>query len=129
MVSVQSATSSGLSQLQRQQAQNLAQQLEAKSAALASQASSARKDADAASRRADELGTLADGAKSEATSVKMAISSDQGFDRVGQKISAQVESLAKAVPTQSDGGTTYSSKAIASSVATPPTGQIINEVA
>jgi len=129
VTSIQSATSYGFGQLQRQQAQRSVAQAEARAEALAAQAASARKEADTAQSNARDIEIQAGMARSEADSSRMSVSSAQGFDQIARKVSSQVDRLALAATQRSESGAIYGKDASTRSVSPTQPGQIINVVA
>lgn len=94
---VQTAISSAYGQLQRQQAQNYADQAERRAVSLRDQADSARAMADQAERLAVSLDVDADKARSRADLAGNAVTSMQAWDRMGDQQSAQRVQMARSV--------------------------------
>jgi ATP/maltotriose-dependent transcriptional regulator MalT len=105
--SVSSATAYGYGQLQRQVAQRTAEQLEAKSAALAAAAASLRKDADAAIRRAGDVEIQAGSARSRATSAWQSVAASNSAIKAGETIGKQADRIYQAMQSNNDSSSLY----------------------
>lgn len=124
--SVQSASSYGYGQLQRQQALRAAEQLETKAQALAAQATSARAAADDAVRHADDLEIQAGTARSSADGALQATAAATGFVKAGEAIGTQAERIAKSIQSENGTSTLYNQSGQSASASSYTPGSLLN---
>jgi hypothetical protein len=128
----QSATAYGYSQIQRQQAERNAKQLESQATALATQAATARRDADNAQQRAGDLEGRANNARTSASSAKQAVASSQAAVQTGKTIGRQADQVAKALQTANGTSATntqatlYTSQGESTSAGSYQAGTLVN---